>query len=301
MTNLSQILFTGFGAAIIASVILAVKELLNKKLTAINRLNYFLILSSELLISAAFFWLVVNLKNQLIIAWLPISISLLSSLILVIATFLQLKSITIEDLSLSLPFLALTPLFLIPVELLFFNKLPTLYAFGGICLIVSGAFWLGLTQQQKKFVFRKGSWLAMIAAFLFAFGATLDKQGTLLSNPLSYLAWTHLFMGIIFLISLVLLSQKKFFTTPKQISLSLSLKKHWPLLIISGLALGFGAWLLFRAYVDILVNYAISLKRAGLLITIILGSIIFREKYLLKRMPGVLLMLGGAIIIILFG
>ena len=62
-----------------------------------------------------------------------------------------------------------------------------------------------------------------------------------------------------------------------------------------------GSWLLMNAYSVILVNYAIAIKRAGLIIPIILGAFLFKEKNLLRRLPGVLLMLGGAVIIILFG
>lgn len=135
------------------------------------------------------------------------------------------------------------------------------------------------------------------AAFLFSLWGILDKAGTLSSTSLGYLVWANLFILLIYFIF------NKFFKklVHGEQKFAPVFKQNWFWFLLVGLLNGIGGWLIMNAYSRILVTYTISIKRTGLLIPIILGSFMFKEKRLVQRLPGILLMLGGAIIIILFG
>ena len=137
----------------------------------------------------------------------------------------------------------------------------------------------------------------IFVAFLYSAAGVIDKAGSLSSTPLGYLVWSYCFIFITYLFIFNFFKKKKDY----QEKLFLNFKKYWPWLLIIGLISCFASWLLLTAYLKIMVNYAIAIKRAALLIPIVLGPLFFKEKHLLRRIPGALLMLGGAVVIILFG
>lgn len=300
MKNLPQILFTGFGAAIIAAIFYSLREISQKYLAKTKQLPYLAILTNEYLIALAVLLPLGLLTSSLNFNATTIAAGFINGLLLAFAVYLSLKAVAIEDFSLTLPFLALTPIFLIPVEFIFFKVLPTPLALWGIGAIVAGTFWLGLAESKdkKKFWrFSVGSQLMILVAFIYSLAGNIDKIGALNSNPLNYSIWVYFFIVLNYGIINYWQNRKN----PQPINLCSVFKKHWLIFCLTGLILALANWLLMIAYSTILVNYAVSIKRAGFLLAVMLGPLIFKEKNLLKRLPGVLLMLGGAIIVIIFG
>ena len=299
MPNLTPILFTGFGAAIIAAILFGVRELFDKYLTKSKKLPFSTVLLGQY-ISAIFFCLIFTLaQKQFTLNPLTIIYALIGAMVLSLGIYLHLKSITIEDFSLTLPFLSFTFVFLIPLEYVIFRQLPALPALVGIAAIMAGTFWLGYVESREKNIrwrLSKGSRLMLVVAFLYSLGGSFDKLGTLSASSLGYLFWSYT------LIILIYLAVYGFSTKLNDLGKLFSgFKNNWLPFLAVGLIGTLGSWLLMNAYSVILVNYAIAIKRAGLIIPIILGAFLFKEKNLLRRLPGVLLMLGGAVIIILFG
>ena len=300
MINWSVIFFSGFSAAIIASLLFGIKEILNKQLTKRLKLPILTALIGGTFFTSAFIIILTFLTQQFTTNLTTLLFALWGSIILSLGTFLHLKSVTIEDFSLTLPFLSFSFCFLIPLEYIFYGQLPTLLAIFGLIAIIMGTFWLGFIESIQTNIWwqiKKGSRQMIIVAFLYSLAANIDKAGSLSYSPLGYLAWSYLFIFIIYFIFSLLVSKK--LSTHK--ILFADLKENWQLFVILGLISCVAAWFLLSAYTVILVNYAIAIKRAGLLIPIILGPLFFKEKNLVKRLPGVLLMLLGALIIILFG
>lgn len=300
MSSLGTILFTGWGAAIIAAILYAFKSLIAKRLTTLEKVDYFIVIISQNLILVLGLLIIGLYTNSFSINLEVICFSFLVALLGTIASFGFLKSISIEDFSLTLPFISLTPLFLIPLEFLFFRQLPSFYAVGGIFLIIIGSFLLSFNYKSKKIIFSKGSIMAIITSFLYAFWGLADKRGISITNLISYLFLSRFFIILNFII-ISRLVKHNFFKVRKSISLKETLRFKWHWILVNGSLVAIASWLMISSYQDILVNYAVSLKRAGYLITIILGAVLFKEKNLLKRMPGILAMLGGAILIVLLG
>ncbi|MBU1036534.1 EamA family transporter [Patescibacteria group bacterium] len=300
MNHLPQLLFYGFGAAIIAASFFGIIELFKKHLTTNKKLALLTVLVGQFIFATFFIIILTVSQKQFTLNPQTLIIAFIAALIGSGATYLHLKAITIEDFSLTLPFLSFTFIFLVPVEFIFFKQVPSNLALIGIVVIIFGTFWLGSQEQKEKNLkwrLGKGSQIMILVAFLYSIWGNLDKAGTLSSSSLGYLLWLNIIIIIFYLIIY------QFSRNSKNLSsnLWLGLKNNWLWFLIIGFINSLAAWLLMNAYSTILVNYTISIKRTGLLIPIILGSLLFKEKNLLKRLPGILMMLSGAVIIVIFG
>jgi len=70
----------------------------------------------------------------------------------VIATILQLKAIKISDLSLTIPLLAFTPLFLLFISPLILGQYPTPLGIIGVILIVIGSYVLNIQRRNAGYL-----------------------------------------------------------------------------------------------------------------------------------------------------
>ena len=129
----------------------------------------------------------------------------------ILAYLLYLYAIKISPLSLSIPFLAFTPAFMILTG--FFILAETINFWGGlgIGLIVLGGYILHFKKDQKNFLapfssflHEKGSWFMLIVAILFAFAAVIGKKAILHSSPLFFSYSFFLIFNITVLIGLLL-------------------------------------------------------------------------------------------------
>lgn len=298
MSDFIQLISAGLPAAIIAATLLGIREIFQKYLTKTKNVPPLVSLICQYLIVVPLLFVWAFFSNKFDINFLTLSYALLNMVILGVGAYLHLKAITMEDFALTLPFLSFTPLWLIPIELIFFHDSPTILALLGILTIIGGTFYLGRVEAKEKglgWQIKQGSRLMLLVSLIYAFAGTIDKLGSLSSTPLNYLFWSYLFITFLYFITI---KTKKNVPAAK---LSVIFKKHWLWFLIIALIMALGSWLLMNAYTTILVNYAISLKRAAFLIPILLGPVFFKEKNLLKRLPGILLMLAGAVIIIIWG
>jgi uncharacterized membrane protein len=101
-----------------------------------------------------------------------------------IATILFIKSINCSDLSLTIPLIAFTPLFLLFTSPLILGEFPTLTGFIGVILIVIGAYELNIKKQKQgyleplKALFKdKGPRLMLLVAFIWSITSNIDKIG----------------------------------------------------------------------------------------------------------------------------
>ena len=117
-------------------------------------------------------------------------ISVLATVILnFIAVILYLKALKITDLSLSIPMMSFTLVFLIFTSFILLNELPTIFGTAGIFLIVIGSYVLNSNKNRTRFlspfkeIFRnKGIFYMLIVAFLFSISANFDKLVVLNSD-----------------------------------------------------------------------------------------------------------------------
>ncbi|MCK4463056.1 MAG: DMT family transporter [Candidatus Omnitrophica bacterium] len=215
------------------------------------------------------------------------------------AFLLFLKSIKISPLSLTFPFLGLTPVFSILAAYLFLGERVNHQGVAGIMLIAIGAYLLnadlikkGVLEPIKKVYTEKGSMLMIMVAFIYSITSILGKKGVLLSSP-------TLFPLVYYPIFLVVYTIFIFFWL-KRNNLNLKLNKfYFLILILSSLSFVLGIMFHFKAISMIEVPYMISVKRMSLLFSVLYGAIIFKEKNIRYRLIGASVMVAGVLVLVM--
>ena len=215
-----------------------------------------------------------------------------------VAFLLHMLAIKQSPLSLTLPYLAFTPVFMIVTGFIFLDEIPNIYGIGGIFCICIGSYILNLRPGKwtvlgpfKFFLKETGSWVMLIVAFLYNFAAVIGKMAILHSSPLffsvSFFSVFNLVM-VLFLFSIGKIKLKKFSQEPiKGVLVGCFLFSH---MVLHAFAVSM-----------VTAAYMISVKRLSVLFGIIYGWILFKEKDIMIRLSGTFFMMVGAVLIILKG
>lgn len=216
-----------------------------------------------------------------------------------IATVVYLKAIKHSELSVTIPMLAFTPVFLIFTSPIILGKseLPNLISLVGILLVVFGSYLLNINERHLGFwkPFRallkeNGPKLMLLVAFIWSITSIYDKVG---SRETSSIFWTlsvHFYINIFIGIILIFRRLKKIETF--KIS---HIKEIIPIGLFSSLTSLFQMTAVQLA----LVANVISIKRTSIVISTIFGYLFFREKNIRSRMLGASIMVLGVIFITL--
>lgn len=213
-----------------------------------------------------------------------------------INTIIIVKAIKESDISITMPMISFTPLFILILSPLIINELPSFTGLIGVLLIVLGAYFLKIKEIKKgllvpfKSLFKeKGPRLMLLAAFIWSITSIYDKIGTLNSSPILWSFLMNLF--IVGLISPIMLYKSK-----NKISL---LKTKFYYLIPIGL---FGAAMAVSQMTAVsigIVSYVISIKRTSILLSVLFGFFVFKEKNIKPRLMGAIIMILGVLLITL--
>ncbi|MCF8061293.1 MAG: DMT family transporter [Deltaproteobacteria bacterium] len=214
----------------------------------------------------------------------------------VTALLCYMRAIKVSPLSLTVPFLAFTPAFVILTGYLFLGETLSLQGILGIALVVVGSYVLNLSHARERWlapifaVFREqGSWLMLLTSFIFSFTATLGKVAILHSSP-PFFGVTYFLcvLGLMLLISPAV---------PGVRAAHLFLRPG-PAMIIG---LSTAVMVFSHTYAISLVEaaYMLSIKRTSLLFGVILGGLVFREVRIRERLLGAFIMLTGVFLIAL--
>jgi len=210
---------------------------------------------------------------------------------------LYIKAIRTSPLSVTVPMLAFSPLFLLLTSPLILGEFPNLYGLIGIFLIVFGAYLLHIKEKSKGLLapFRalikeKGPTLMLAVAFFWSITANIDKIGINHSSPIFWMITLNMFLFIT--LSIVVLIKKKeriksqFFQNIKT-------------LLPAGLFSAFTQFSMWTAVTMTIVPYVISIKRMSVVFSSLFGFFIFKERFLKTRLLGVLIMVLGVLFITL--
>jgi len=221
----------------------------------------------------------------------------------VIATILQLKAIKSSDLSLTIPLLSFTPLFLLIISPLILGQYPTFLGIIGVILIVIGSYVLNikrriLTTKRKNsdyldpfkaMVQKRGPKLMIIAAFILSITSSIDRIGDLNSSPLFWAVSVHLFTSVT--LAPVIIRE---FSNHKKLK-GMNIRILFAVGFFSALAIVTQ----FIAIISLLVPYVIAIKRTSAIMSVLFGYFIFKEKGIKGRLIGSAIMVLGVIIITL--
>ena len=216
-----------------------------------------------------------------------------------LAFYCYMKALKVSPLSLTVPFLAFTPGFIILTGWVILGEKISTGGLWGIILIMIGAYSLNLSHTRYGLlgplaaIFREpGSRLMLLVSFIYAFTSAIGKLAIIHSNPY--------FFGVIYNVALTALM---FFFLPATVNSGPQknlLKKPFVGLILGAIvAVEVFSHMLAVSLTN--VAYMISLKRMSLLFGVVYGALLFKEEKIMERLAGAIIMIAGVFLIGWFG
>lgn len=213
-----------------------------------------------------------------------------------VTAILYIKAIKLSDLSLTVPLVALTPLFMLLTSPLIVGEYPNFFDYVGIFLIVTGSYLLNIKEKSqgylapfKALLHEPGPKLMLIVAFLWSITSNLDKIGVQNSSPIFWLF--SLFTAMSVLLLPVLVNK-----TPNP---SRKIMQQLPMLATMGFVNALGVVFQMQALTMTLVVQVIAVKRTSVLMGVLFGHFIFKEKDIQQRLLGAVIMILGVFFITL--
>ena len=241
----------------------------------------------------------------------------ISGILNIIGLCLIFRAMESSDLSLSMPMLSFTPVFLIGTSYLILHEVPSAAGVAGICIIVSGSYVLNISAGHghfldpvKSMIQNRGSWYMLIVAFLFAASINYDKIAMLNSDPVFGMAFTLLIISGAFAV-IVVISQKSAGRCPlppaerdparcgQLTDPVFSLRPYLVPVILTGIFISAECVSINYAYTLQIAPYVIAIKRLSIIFMVLYGTIFCSENEIRTRLLGSVLMVGGAVIILL--
>jgi drug/metabolite transporter (DMT)-like permease len=217
----------------------------------------------------------------------------------VAAYILYIKAIRTSPLSLTVPFLSLTPISLLIIPYLVLGERISFGGGTGILLIALGGYTLNLKELKKGFFEpfmaigrNKGSLYMILAALIYGITNTYGKQAIEHSSPLFF----GVIYNIVFSIAFTPIALNKCRLSLKEFSEKGLLKYAiWFGILVPITVLFYTAAMGLAK-----VAYMVAVNRLSLLISIIYGRFLFGESGFRERLLGTLIMLAGFTMIIFF-
>lgn len=217
----------------------------------------------------------------------------------ILALVLYYRALKLTDISLSVPFLALTPIFVILTAFLLLGERLPPHGILGILLITTGVYSLNLNEIKsgifhpiKAVLSNKGSVYMIVVALIFSLNSAISKIAMLYSSPES--------IPFIYNLSITLVMAPLVFYRLKK---GRSVLSKDPRTILSYIAIGLFAALSSICYFQSIaltnVAYTISIKRLSLLMSVGCGWFFFRERDIRIRLVGTFCMFLGVVLIFL--
>nr|WP_320161188.1 DMT family transporter [uncultured Methanoregula sp.] len=240
---------------------------------------------------------------------------LVTTVLNIIATLLTFRALQSTDISLAIPMISFTPIFLVGTSALILHEVPSAAGIAGIIIIVIGSYILNTTGQHTRITdpFRAmaahpGVLAMLCVAFLYAVAVNFDKMVVENSDVIFGGGIICLLLGSSFVL-IALLRRRGSARTRQQVSEDAGVQS--PAHPFSGRAV-LGAGILIglmgsleivainTAYTEQIVPYVIAIKRMSIILIVLCGTLVFREKEIAWRLSGAGLMVCGAALILLF-
>lgn len=245
-----------------------------------------------------------------------------TSVLNMIATSLVFRALATTDISLAVPMISFTPVFLILTSFLLLHEIPTSVGIAGICVIVAGSYVLNLSASDTSIIdpFRavirdRGTASMLAVAVLYAISLNFDKIVVVNSDPVFGSALVCLTLGISFFMMRLVSgfhggtvrhdanqpgdslssprAREAAFLKPYRAGLAA--------FAVIGILLTIEAVSINYAFTMQIVPYVIAIKRMSIILTVLYGTIICHEGEMVRRIAGAGLMVAGAVLIIVAG
>lgn len=206
-----------------------------------------------------------------------------------IAFILYVKALKYGDLSLTVPMIAFSPLFLLLTAPLVLGEFPTVWGMLGVLLVVVGSYLLNLREKHKGYLApyrallsETGPRMMLGVALIWGIATTIDKVGLQNSAPVF---WVAALNGVLMVaLTPVMLNQ------PGSLG---QVQRHFKALVLIGFLAALAALFQMFAVAMTLVAYVIAIKRTSTLMSVAWGYLFFGEAGLSERIAGAVVMLAG--------
>lgn len=215
----------------------------------------------------------------------------------VVAFSLYIRAIKIGDLSLTVPLVTLTPLFLLVTSPIIVGEFASFWDAIGVLLIIIGSYILNIGARVdsgahraylaplRAMVQNPGSRLMLMVAMIWSITSTVDKVGVQNSSPLF---WAASLFGFIGMAMLPMMLGRWYYPKRKREVLTLG---------AAGMINAIGVGLQMIALTMAPVAQVIAVKRMSALIAVVLGHLLFQEQGIRERLLGAAVMVAGVAVI----
>ena len=216
----------------------------------------------------------------------------------ILAMLLYMKAIRDYPLSLTLPYLAFTPVIITMCAYLFLGETVSATGMGGIFLVVAGGYLLntGSVNERSisailipfKTIFcNHGSQLMIVVASLYSITAVLGKAALNHAAPLAFASSYFVLLGLATLILVPLIQPQ---------AIKGSIRRPMPAFVVSLIML-IMVITHFSALQMVETAYMLTMKRTSLLFGMLYGAWLFGERHLPRHMLAGSLMVVGVFFI----
>ena len=210
--------------------------------------------------------------------------------VLTVGWILYIKALSVSEMSLVVPMISFSPLFLLILAPLFLGEIPSPIGICGVSLIVVGTYILGVSRASIGFLgpFRallreRGPRLMLVAAMVFSVAAIMDKAGIMRSSAILF-AFVENVCVALFMIPIVYVRHRAGFR---------EVVANWKIL----LPIGFCVAMMFVCQASAMrlgpVAYVVAIKRLSVLISVLVGGLLLGEEQLSVRLAGSTVMVCG--------
>lgn len=214
----------------------------------------------------------------------------------VLTSVLYLRALRLSDLSVTVPMVTFTPLFLLLTSPLLLGESPSPLGMSGVLLIVLGSYLLNIRTRALGYLapFRAllsepGPRLMLLVALIWSITANVDKIGLQHSSPMFYGFAVNAFLALA-LLPLAL---------PRLRGKGQALQANLGNLLAIGGAGGLTIACQMVALNLAIVPYVIAIKRTSTILSVLWGTLILREPGLRERLLGTVVMVLGVVLIVL--
>jgi uncharacterized membrane protein len=285
-----------FWLSLITALTQAVKDVCLKR--CLRRMDVGVVMAAYTLGAAVFLWFWAALSGTPALGTVFWPVLALGGVLGGVTFYLYGRALRAGDLSLTLPMLAFTPLFLLVTSPLTLGEFPEPAGLAGLFCVVAGSYVLNLQERRKGFWgpvralwTNRGARLMLLVAAIWSVGANFDKVGLRASSPQFWIAAVYTASAVALVPGLT----GRWRALPAQVATG-----PW-LLVAAGLLEAVGLVCQMHALTLTLVAYVIAAKRLSIVLGVLLGAWLFREPDLRHRLPGALLMVAGVFFIAIFG
>mgnify|MGYP001580441882 CR=1 FL=1 len=228
---------------------------------------------------------------------------LITGILNAIAFPIMLKAYELGEFSSVYSMILATPAFLLITGFIFLGEIPSLLGILGVFLITLGLWTVSKNNHDHITVpnFYKGNLLGLLVAFIWSVTVNFDKIAALNADVFFAPAASWLVMSLGYGIYLLIRHRSllvKNGSVPATDNQRHAIFAGVAMLIFLGLTMAFSNILHNAALVHGFASYTIAIKRTGVLLGVLWGWLVFKEKNIVKKLLGTAISIIGIVAIL---